>query len=348
MNGSLKLTKELLRAGYSFDRPEELPNGVKIGDGMDSGEFVYLNSFVWEKTYKLPCGKLVKGSKLFDGLSANGKEYRFENSNPLILCPIAYKGCGNQSGEFKNNTAVSSWCVAAETSEAWNYENSFERMKDREEARKKKLRHEFLSSHPRSCKNQIVYEAGEWKDRYNFELCTSLCGSGCHYCPVSKGPLSRKKANVFYNIKITGTDPALKGSLFEGEESISISKGNRFFNSPISVDLCERFVKSFSFRIREKEERRRFSDIFFAEIRGETLKVEIEDIRVEQRESRDLLQDLEDIKNGISVFHALDLEKAEKIAKSERRKKAQEKKEKKKVRLENESKQISLFDTVGG
>ena len=48
------------------------------------------------------------------------------------------------------------------------------------------------------------------------------------------------------------------------------------------------------------------------------------DIRAERRESRDLVQDLEDIRSGIQVVHASDMEKLEENAKKERREKTQE------------------------
>ena len=47
-------------------------------------------------------------------------------------------------------------------------------------------------------------------------------------------------------------------------------------------------------------------------------------IRAEQRESRDLIQDMEDIRSGIKVQHASDKEKRQKAEKSQRRSKAKQ------------------------
>jgi len=52
--------------------------------------------------------------------------------------------------------------------------------------------------------------------------------------------------------------------------------------------------------------------------------VEVLNVRAERRESRDLMQDLEDIRNGIQVVHASDMQKLEAQAKKERRKKTHE------------------------
>ena len=73
---------------------------------------------------------------------------------------------------------------------------------------------------------------------------------------------------------------------------------------------------------------------------------EVENIRIEARESRDLLQDLADIAAGIEVIHQSDLEKAAKVKKREDREK---RKEYKKRRLErrdpahHEAEQMTMF-----
>ena len=56
-------------------------------------------------------------------------------------------------------------------------------------------------------------------------------------------------------------------------------------------------------------------------------KVEVQNIRAEYRESRDLLQDLQDIHNGITVIHASDQIKQNKESKRLRRINQKEKRE---------------------
>ena len=125
-------------------------------------------------------------------------------------------------------------------------------------------------------------------------------------------------------------------------------KGNRFFKSPISLSLCERFLKGFSGDINKREQSRHFTQIFFAERKGEKFEVSIENVKIDKRESRDLLQDLQDIQDGIQVFHMIDREKAEAARKREDRIKRKEKKEKKIDRKLNEARQINLFEQLGG
>jgi hypothetical protein len=347
MNGNLELTKELLSKGYSFDRPEELPDHIKVGWGFDKGEFVFDHQYIEQQTFVTPCGLKVKGVNTWDNLSYCGKEYRYENHCGCITCHFANK-CNQQSPEFKKTGAITSFCEVKISSEPWSYEQSYEKKEDRYNALKEKQKHDFLASHPRSCKEQIDYDGEQWKNRYNFDICRNLCKGGGNYCPVAGKELSRKKANVFFDIRVTRTNPEFKGSLFEGDELVSITKGNRFFDSPISEDLCERLVKSFPFMIQRKEESRRHADKFFAELKGEVYKVDIENIRVEKKESRDLLQDLQDIADGIQVVHALDSEKQAKARKKEEREERARKKENRIERKKNEAKQINLFEDLGG
>ena len=45
---------------------------------------------------------------------------------------------------------------------------------------------------------------------------------------------------------------------------------------------------------------------FMAERSGHVFQISVENIRAEKKETRDLRQDLEDIRNGITIVHATD------------------------------------------
>ena len=66
-------------------------------------------------------------------------------------------------------------------------------------------------------------------------------------------------------------------------------------------------------------------DRYHVEILLYKWKVEVLNIRAEQREGRDLLQDLQDIREGIEVVHASDKQKAQKEEKKMRKQQSQEK-----------------------
>ena len=115
----------------------------------------------------------------------------------------------------------------------------------------------------------------------------------------------------------------MDGTLFDGEKIVSITKGIRFFEHPVSMDICNDFIKLQSGEIYRK----------YLWNRGTTMKMldksyefEILNLRAENRPSRDLMQDLEDIKTGISIIHESDREKREKENKKQRREDAGRKK----------------------
>jgi len=163
-----------------------------------------------------------------------------------------------------------------------------------------------------------------WALHYEPKSCAKMCYSQNGYCPILGKQLSKKRGNVYYDIK-TSVIPNMDGkqiSLFDKSEEVMISKGNRFFEKPCSIDICEAFVKangvgeiSYWYEINHSFER----------FINPTWKFEILNVRAEQKESRDLMQDLQDIKEGIEIYHASDSEKAVKESKRENRQKAKEK-----------------------
>ena len=87
--------------------------------------------------------------------------------------------------------------------------------------------------------------------------------------------------------------------------------------------ICENIVRYGRKQIISYEHTKYHSEMF---VYG--WKVEVLNIRAEQRESRDLLQDLQDIREGITIVHASDQEKRNKELKKQNRAKQKEKREK--------------------
>ena len=83
------------------------------------------------------------------------------------------------------------------------------------------------------------------------------------------------------------------GTLFDGEKIVSVTRGIRYYEHPVSMDICEDFVKL-------------QSDIIYEEYKWN--------------------HDLQDIKSGIEIRYDTDLRKADKEQKSRKRAKAMEKK----------------------
>ena len=86
---------------------------------------------------------------------------------------------------------------------------------------------------------------------------------------------------------------------------------------------------------------RQYGDYDYFEFR-----YDVENIRIEARESRDLMQDLADIEAGIEVVHQSDLEKAAKVKKRKDREKRKEDKKRRRERRDpahHEAEQMTMF-----
>lgn len=88
-----KLTRKLLAAGYTAD---DYPNYVTIdsyarnkNNLLDnySGGFSYVRWWIYEKTFKTPCGMQCKALTARIHLDMDGISWNYENDNPLITCP---------------------------------------------------------------------------------------------------------------------------------------------------------------------------------------------------------------------------------------------------------------------
>ena len=143
-------------------------------------------------------------------------------------------------------------------------------------------------------------------------------------CPILGHELDKKRGNVFYDVKISYLRNDLNGTLFEGQVDTQIIKGKKLFDHPVSMDICKICARLCQDRIKDKMRTHYFTQLFFSEYHGRYFSFEIQNVRAEQRESRDLMQDLEDIRNGIQIIHASDAEKRNKENKKERRQKLRE------------------------
>ena len=88
----------------------------------------------------------------------------------------------------------------------------------------------------------------------------------------------------------------------------------------IPVQNCKICARLFQDRIKEKVRNHYFTKLFFSEYHGRYFSFEIQKVRAERRESRDL----EDIRNGIQIMHASDMEKRDSENKRERRRQSRE------------------------
>lgn len=332
------LTQRLLAEGYTADNYPK--DKVHIAGGYHTastgpldnvyGGFEYNRVYCDNFLYKTGCGMYVKGSNVLTHMGYMGEEWCHENDNPVVRCPYDKAECplndNRLHGIFGGGNCIQCWCACHKTDEPYDYDHSFEKAeKDRKDEERRKY-HEYADAHNgRICQNHMYYNerTREWNMYYEPAQCASMCFAQNGYCPVLGRKLNKKRGNVYYDLKTSGIKKQTEAqrSLFDGERWTHIEKGMRVFKNPCSMDICEAFIKVQSDKILSDYKVNHSTEYLF----DKSFKAEILNIRAESKPSRDLMQDLQDIRDGIEISHASDNEKQKKEAKKEKRKLAKQK-----------------------
>ena len=189
-------------------------------------------------------------------------------------------------------------------------------MEDQADQKKKELFQKFKEQHKNCiCKMHMSYnyEKQEWSLQYNPMRC--MCGPG-EYCMLRGRPLSKKTGNIYYDLKVSTIRK--NDTFFAGEPVVTITRGKKFLQSKVSVDICEEIVKRKQEDIFDKEWWNGYS---MQALYDPDLKVEILNVRVATRLTRDKAQDTEDKKAGIYIGYEADFAKAKKKWKQKRKEK---------------------------
>ena len=295
------------------------------------GGWTYDYRFRGNVVFESPCGLLWKRNEVsYSGhMSFMGVEWTEENNCITVLCPRYDRSetCELNHPLLENHPTGGThyeylcFCALHETSKPWDYEHSAEKVREDQEAVKDALWKSFaVEHHDRVCRNQCRYnrKTREWTAQYDPTSCPTY---RCRYCMVLGKELDSKRGNVFYDVKIVRTE---KGEgLFDDEQRVQIIKGKKLFDRPCSLSICRAAAKACAEEIQWKERMHHHMDLFLERIDS----VEVVNIRAEAKESRDLLQDLRDVKAGIRVEHVSDQQKAAKAKASEKRQIAAKKKQ---------------------
>ena len=135
----------------------------------------------------------------------------------------------------------------------------------------------------------------------------------CSHCSVLEKDLAPQKGNVFYDVRKTWTEKGI--GMFPDEERVSIEKGCKLLEKTVSMTICEAIIQ-YGRRDAEQRALDRYRRTMFFD---PTLKIEILNLRAARMDTRNILQDLQDVANGIQVTHAADSLKAAKAQKKARR-----------------------------
>lgn len=310
-----KLTQRLLAEGYTKENP---PDFVRTWNDFYGG-WEYNIRYHKNLVFKTGCGLLVRGDRWSSGtMYYMGVTWSLENGNPVTRCPYYKSVCEKNHPLLKDCKACDSLlCCCEETSEPYTYENSIDKVKDEQREEQQRLFEQFrLQKHDRICEESCHYDGKlkKWEQRYEpINICSKR---KCTYCSILGRELSKKKGNIFYDVKETRDDTT--EGLFNQGDIVTVTKGKRFLDKNVSIDICNIIAKKYANAIDRKHRGKHFTDIYFSKYHGRKYEYEIFNIRAEARESRDLEQDLEDIKNGITVVHQSDLDNDKVTAKREK------------------------------
>lgn len=322
-----KLTQKLLSEGYTADNYPKgvvrIANGGRLSqDPLDNiyGGFEYERAYIEDQTFETACGILCKGKSAMTGTYTHCKDYSFENDAALAICPIKCDKCKHERIEIAGITR----CPVKLTDKKYIFEGSIEYFEKEAERIKQEKKESFINAHNnRVCENHMRYTDGEWSFNYDPEVCTrGYCGA-CTMggiCPVLGRELTKEKGNVYYDIEESGRDYSKDGTLFEGERYHYIIKGKQAFKKPISMDICNLYVKFCSEDLKRKILLNNYHDrLYFAESKGQDLNIDIVNIRAAKKNARDLDQDIRDMQAGIEVIHESDQRANDKRNKKEHR-----------------------------
>lgn len=326
------LTQKLLSEGYTakcYPDYVTIPSGSYGEDPLNNldGGFIYTEQHKKHMVLETGCGLLVKGSHFCPGSTFfKGILWIIENDNQLLTCPYRKDDC-NLRNPILDRASGGGLCKVLrcdchQTDKPYDYEQSVDKAVDDEKKEMNRKYDEFVKrkgGHVCHWHTNYNYWTKEWSQNYDPITCGHYCLNVGRICDLTHQPISKKKGNVFYDVKTSYIRNS--GTLFDGEEVVVIHKGKRLFETARSITICEEAAKRCAQDILDKE---RMNVGHKIAVYG--WKVEILNIRAEFREGRDLMQDLQDIKAGIHIVHDSDVKKQEKANKKYRRQQAYEKK----------------------
>jgi len=325
MIGDNKLHQILITLGYT---PDNHPDDVRWYSA--GKEFEYTSKFLRESTWEAPCGIMRKGEFTHGHLCYKEITWRVENNNYNFHCPYRKADCEFFHPLLKE-LKIRGKCSWQMTDKPYDYNNSAEKLDDdRRKLTLKNLEKRF--GHPgmihcicchineQTCEPYFSFSPAE---------CIRFMRNGCDnkvcYCTGKQRNL--QKANIYYDVRIT--TEYRKG--FIVEPVVKMIKGRKLFDNQKAMTDLELYLQCNPNAAigKEKSRNEHLQPLFFAKYYNQRYELQVENVRIEKRSTRDLMQDLMDVREGITVLHESDMVKADKAGKSQRRKEALDKRIKK-------------------
>ena len=164
-----ELTRRLLAEGWS---PEDTPPGTHPYKDYYGG-WTYTGDAIRAMVWETPCGLLAGGSHFLNGyMSYNGIDWRPENGNPVITCPVfpsepcpLRDPCLNRERYDLHSDDVIYQCSCHQTDRPYTYAGSVDEAHDRVWKEADELWEVFKAQHKgRVCRHQSHYrrDSPQW------------------------------------------------------------------------------------------------------------------------------------------------------------------------------------------
>lgn len=324
-----ELTRRLLDEGYT---PKDTPPGTHPYQDYYGG-WTYTGEAIRNMVWETPCGLLAHGERFTNGyMSYMGVDWSPENNNPVIPCPkFSSVPCPLRDPRLQSQCSSCNpddmvfQCNCHQTDRPYTFEGSVEELHKRVWLEADELWEQFKVSHKgHVCRLHSHYgrTSKKWRICYDPMYCAHIC-PGSQHCDLLAKDLDPRKGNVFFDIRKSWTQKGF--GIFPDQKMVSIEKGCKLLERPVSLTICEAIVKYGQRGIEYKITSRYHRALFF----DKSLTINVENQRAARVETRDIVQDLQDVATGIQVTHAADKLKAAKAQKRARREAAKVKNAKK-------------------
>lgn len=327
------LTKRLFEEGFTR---EHHPDYVEWSSWRD---FEYTAKALREMIWEAPCGLIQKGCG-YNHCSQNGVDHCPENDNPLFGCPFYDEiPCKHRL----DTKLMGANCVFHQIVRHYDYALSVEKLWDEWDQIQSQARQKRVAEFGYCACMEWVRESREYRPHYDVETCIQ---SGCQneLCAITHQKRNLQRVNLYYDILRVWR----RGKGGNVTEEKKLEKGVRRFKKAVARTDAEIWLKMYG----EREFRPQMSlldwrDEYFSKMHGKDgfgdydsfeFSLTVQNIRIENREHRDLLQDLADIAEGYEVVHASDVEKQKQLEKRKRR----EKRRQTKLRREEKRKEDAI------
>lgn len=238
-----ELTKRLLAEGFTKENP---PDFVRQWNDYYCG-WEYSTAYQNKMVFETGCGLLVKGGHFLSGhMSYMGVEWMPENNNPVVRCPYDKVNCEKNHELLRSSISLGYLvqCRCRQTDKSFEYEKSIDKVHKDIAAEKDRLFEEFKAQKKgRVCQFSCRFDEKTKKWEQHYDPATICVTKKCTYCSILGRELSTKKGNVFYDTKVTVADTT--PGLFNQGDITTVTKGMRFLDKNISIDICKIIVEKY-------------------------------------------------------------------------------------------------------